>query len=112
MVGLSMLEVTTIREGMKCYNLDSLTINEPFFQRAMQDIIDSGYSRHLSNLIMTCVHKDPSQRPSFSQFLTAIRDVNPGRPQSSHLASISNQKKSHPRNTLTRQSRELPWAQP
>lgn len=27
MVGLTMLEVATIREGMKCYNLDSLTIN-------------------------------------------------------------------------------------
>lgn len=69
MVGLTMLEVTTIREGMNCYNLDTLTINESFFISAMQDIQDCGYSPHLSNLIMNCVHKQPSKRPSFQQFL-------------------------------------------
>lgn len=65
MVGLSMLEVATIREGMRGYNLETLTINEEFFINAMRDMQDCGYSYELSNLIMNCVHKYPNNRPTF-----------------------------------------------
>lgn len=44
MVGLTMLEVTTIREGMKCYDLDKLVVKDEFFINAMRDIQDCGYS--------------------------------------------------------------------
>ena len=71
-VGLSMIELTTIKEGMRCYNLDKLTINEDFFLHAMNDIQYCGYSYQLSNLIMNCVHKIPNRRPSYQQFLNAI----------------------------------------
>lgn len=72
MVGLSMIEITTIKEGMRCYNLEKLTINEEFFLHAMNDIQSCGYSYELSNLIMNCVHKNPTLRPSYQQFLAAI----------------------------------------
>ena len=69
MVGLTMLEVATIREGMNGYNLENLTINETFFMNAMKDMQDCGYSYEFGNLVMNCVHKFPNQRPTFAQFL-------------------------------------------
>jgi len=70
-----MIEVTTIKEGMRCYNLDKMTINEEFFINSMNDIQYCRYSYELGNLIMNCVHKIPSQRPSYHQFLTAISAI-------------------------------------
>jgi serine/threonine protein kinase len=75
MVGLTMLEVATIREGMRCYNLETLTINEEFFMCAMRDIQDCGYSYQLSNLIMNCVHKLPQRRPTYGQLLRDLQAV-------------------------------------
>lgn len=75
MVGMSMIEVTTIQEGMKGYDLDSLKIRDEFFVYMMEQIQSCGYSYLLSNLIMNCVHKNPKSRPNYSQFLANIREI-------------------------------------
>jgi hypothetical protein len=67
-----MIEATTIQEGMKCYDLDSLKIRDEFFIHMMHQIQSCGYSYALSNLIMNCVHRNPSSRPTFDQFISEL----------------------------------------
>ena len=65
MVGMSMIETTTILEAMRGYDLNELTINETFFIYMMDQIQSCGYSYELSDLIMNCVHKAPQSRPTY-----------------------------------------------
>lgn len=72
-VGLTMLEAMTAEPAMECYDLANLKIKQGYFDRKYQEMRECGYSHPLSHLVMGCLEYDPQRRPTFAQFLDAIK---------------------------------------